>query len=269
MDDEILDRLFALPPEEFIEARDNLAQQVRRDDPDTAAEVKALRKPTVAAWALNQVAHEYPADVAKLLAAGDRLRVAQDKALSGGGGEALRAATLERRGLATRVGSMAAEVLAESGRDETAHMAAISATLDAALRDPAVADALSRGRLVSEQEASGFGFGDDAPARKPRDAKPQPKPAKSAAVERAEHRADELTTKAVAARKEFNELAEQADTAEDAADEAEEAARAARKTAADLRRKATELRKAADRAENAAATLEQKAWEAVDKARRA
>ena len=48
-----------------------------------AAEVKALRKPSLTAWALNQVSRDRPTDIDRLLEAGEQLREAQHGALEG------------------------------------------------------------------------------------------------------------------------------------------------------------------------------------------
>jgi len=49
--------LYGLPLEEFIKARDALARRRAREaGKEAGAAVKALRKPSVAAWALNQLA---------------------------------------------------------------------------------------------------------------------------------------------------------------------------------------------------------------------
>ena len=53
--DDAVDRLYGLPREEFIGERDALAKELRAGGRrDEAAAVKALGKPTVAAWAANQ-----------------------------------------------------------------------------------------------------------------------------------------------------------------------------------------------------------------------
>jgi hypothetical protein len=55
----VADDLYALPPGEFTRARDERAKGLRKEGRrDEADEVKALRKPTVAAWALNQLARQ-------------------------------------------------------------------------------------------------------------------------------------------------------------------------------------------------------------------
>ena len=59
--EEELDRLFRLPPGEMVAARDALAGQLRKaKEPALAARVKALKRPTPSAWALNQVHFDAP-----------------------------------------------------------------------------------------------------------------------------------------------------------------------------------------------------------------
>src|SRR5690349_15284104 len=77
MDDEV-DRLYGLPLDEFVGARDELAKRLRGEDrPGEAEQVKALRKPPVAAWLVNQIARERELDVQRLLNAAEALRKAQ------------------------------------------------------------------------------------------------------------------------------------------------------------------------------------------------
>src|SRR5262249_38111386 len=53
--------LFALDPNDFVTARDQRARELRKEgEKDEAAAVKALRRPTVPVWALNQVARQRP-----------------------------------------------------------------------------------------------------------------------------------------------------------------------------------------------------------------
>ena len=55
-DESVVDQLYGLPLEEFTKARDAEARRLRAEgDKDAAAAVKALEKPTKAAWAINQV----------------------------------------------------------------------------------------------------------------------------------------------------------------------------------------------------------------------
>ena len=77
------DELYALQPSELTRERDERAKALRKEgDRDEADAVKALRKPTLAAWALNQLARRQPKEVERLLAAGEELRSAQEELLA-------------------------------------------------------------------------------------------------------------------------------------------------------------------------------------------
>jgi hypothetical protein len=170
------DELFDLPPEEFVAARDALAKRLKADgDKEASAAVKALRRPTVAAWAVNQVARSTTGrkDIATLLQVGDRLRDAHDALLEGKGDAGIREATAERRQLVAKLTKAA---IAHLGAGGEAQHDAISHTFDAAVADPDAGLAVRAGRLSKELDApSGFGggliFGADpaaAPARSTR-----------------------------------------------------------------------------------------------------
>ena len=65
------EELYGLPPGEFTRARDARVKELRTEgDREAADAVKGLRKPTVAAWALNQLARRNRRDVDLLLDAG-------------------------------------------------------------------------------------------------------------------------------------------------------------------------------------------------------
>ena len=66
-------------------ARDALARSLRKGgERDEAERVRALRRPSPAAWTINQLARDDDLDaMPELLAAGERLREAQDAALAG------------------------------------------------------------------------------------------------------------------------------------------------------------------------------------------
>ena len=96
-----IDRLYGLPLDEFVPQRDAVAKKLRADgERDAAAVVKALRKPTAGAWALNQAVRRRSAETQELLGAGERLRAAHAGLLSGGDRNELRAAMDEQRSLA-------------------------------------------------------------------------------------------------------------------------------------------------------------------------
>jgi hypothetical protein len=86
-----LDGLYGLPPSEFIPARKELVKAYRKaGDGESAAVVGTARRPTLAAWTVNQLARQEKANVRALLNAGKRLRTAQRRALGGRSGAALR-----------------------------------------------------------------------------------------------------------------------------------------------------------------------------------
>ena len=67
--------LYRAPLAEFVDARNALAARLRKaGDAEASARVKALPKPSAAAWALNQVYWRARDDYSRMIAAGDRLR---------------------------------------------------------------------------------------------------------------------------------------------------------------------------------------------------
>ena len=150
--DETADRLYALTPEEFTAARDEAAKQAKAGgDPDLAKQVKALRKPSVAAWLVNLLATEEGDLLEQLLALGPALAEAQAQ----GQGDALRQLGAQRREL---VGAVVTRAVELGGRQATAALRdEVAGTLEAALADPASAQAVRSGRLVRALSYAGFG----------------------------------------------------------------------------------------------------------------
>src|SRR5262249_42707321 len=73
--EERLDRLFRGPLEGFVATRDALAKDLKAaGDKENAARVKALKRPSVSAWAVNQLRFAAPGLWTSLLDAADRLR---------------------------------------------------------------------------------------------------------------------------------------------------------------------------------------------------
>src|SRR4051812_23137763 len=91
--DERVARLYGLPLDRFTAERNALAAELSSDgDRDAAAAVKALRKPSAAAWAANQLVRAEPDLVEALLGAGGELRQAHRQAAAGRRAPELRAA---------------------------------------------------------------------------------------------------------------------------------------------------------------------------------
>src|SRR5919199_2554285 len=159
-----LDRLYGLPLGEFTQARNDLAARLRQAGQKEAAdEVKSLRKPTVAAWTVNQLARTRKQDVRKLVRAGERLRKAQAEALTGDSAR-LREAQAEEREAVRTLTAHARELV-----ESDATVERVAATLRAAVVDPESLALVQAGRLSEEVEASGFGAltGMPAPKRAP------------------------------------------------------------------------------------------------------
>jgi hypothetical protein len=263
-DDEV-DRLYGLSLEEFTPARNELAKRLRKEgEREQADEVRALAKPSVAAWTVNQLARRRGARVRSLLDAGEALRTAQERALGGSGADELRDAARRERELVTELRREARGLLAESGRPAPdALLERVATTLSNAAVDPDARPLLEAGRLTDEVESSGFGAfaGMAVPARgKARaqaPAKPTAKPAqgqKQTADDR-RSRADEERKRAAELRRRARELDREAGVAERkaarAAREAEQATRAARRAEADAasaHEEAARARGAADEA---------------------
>ncbi|WP_123745634.1 hypothetical protein [Saccharothrix texasensis] len=153
--DRIADELYALPPAEFVAARDAHARLAAdRGDKALAKQVTALRKPTSSAWALNLLAREDAADLAEALALGDELRAAQEELR----GSALRQLSARRRAvlsaLVRRVEVLAGHAGQPLGPDAVQQ---VRTTLTAALADAVLGARIRAGRLVKPVEQSGFG----------------------------------------------------------------------------------------------------------------
>lgn len=147
--DQVAEELYGLPPEEFTAARDAVAKAA--GDRDTRDAVKALRRPTVSAWLVNRLAQDQTDLLEQLLALGPALAQAQ----STGAADDLRALGQQRRELVAAVTAAAVDL---SGRDiAAAARTEVEQTLEAALADPASADAVRSGRLVRALSFAGFG----------------------------------------------------------------------------------------------------------------
>lgn len=137
--EEIIDRLYELPPEEFTRKRNQAERELRKaGEREQAERVKGLRKPTAAAGAVNRLVRSRRVQVEAFLEAAARLRDAQ----VAGKGDLAAAARAERAALD--------ELVALGGE-------AVRATLQAAAVDDEIAHDLLEARLVREPEPAGFG----------------------------------------------------------------------------------------------------------------
>jgi predicted nucleic acid-binding Zn-ribbon protein len=149
--------LFGVDPAEFVAARDALARQLRSEGKrDEATAVKALRRPPVPIWALNQVARDDLEAIDALLDAAADAGEAQDALLSGNGDrDALRDALARRRAAMHEVVHRASEVIEQSGRSAGTQQRQLEDALNAVTASDGLAELLRNGELVD-------GLGDDA-----------------------------------------------------------------------------------------------------------
>ncbi|WP_285320576.1 hypothetical protein [Pseudarthrobacter sp. lyk4-40-TYG-27] len=149
---DIADRLYAGDLDGFIAARAAAAKEAAGQDKELAAAVRALAKPSVAAWAVNMLARQRPNVLADLAALGERMRSAQESLDAA----ALRALARERRTLLAAAVDTARTVAAEQGRPISSPMAAdVEETLRALTADEGAAAAVASGRLLKVLTADG------------------------------------------------------------------------------------------------------------------
>ena len=188
--EEDIDRLYGLPLDEFTGARDELARRVRREgDGERAAEIKQLRKPSLPAWVVNQLARQRELDVQRLVKAGEQLAGAQVEAIRAQSGDAFLDARRDEQHALEALAARAREILADAGRGSAA-LDRVLATLRAGSLTEDGRALLGSGRLTEELEPPGFealaGLDIQTAAPRPRPArKPAPKPPRPRAVEAA------------------------------------------------------------------------------------
>jgi hypothetical protein len=158
---EIADELYGLAPAEFTPTRDARAKELKREDPALAQQVKALRKPSLAAWVVDQLVRRETEQVDQVIAVGAALRAAQAELA----GEELRALTRQRRQLTAAVTTRARAVAAGLGQKVTPAVSdQVEATLTAAMVDEGCARAVRSGLLVAALTSTGVDAVDPAPA---------------------------------------------------------------------------------------------------------
>jgi hypothetical protein len=256
--EQVADELYGLPPGEFTEARDALVKRLRADkERDLANQVKGLRRPTVAAWALNQLVRNRRKDVGALLAAGEELREAQEQLVGGGDRSAFQRAAAKERELAAKLARDAASLAAEAGVGSSQGLEEkLISTLHAAALDEETAAELGAGRVLRERQAvAGFGGGFDVA---PAPSKPTPKRAKQAKPPKEDAAKKERAAAAEAkareelstARLEERKAGRERDTAAKATARAAERARKAEERAAETARRLDEAREELEEAQD-------------------
>jgi hypothetical protein len=253
--EERLDALYHGPLEEFTAARNELAKELRADGKDEAAAwVKRLRKPTRAAWVVNQLRARRREDLADALERGEELRGLQEKLLAGKvDRDRLReAARAEQRAIESLMRT--AEAIAREHGSGSQILDRVAETLQAAASDPGVAEAIDKGRLEREARATSLGLVGPA----------------SAATTTAPRRKGEKEARATKAGKREAERAAKAERAErEARREAAKRRRAAERTLAAAEKRVERERGMVDRLREELAEREERIAAAEAEAERA
>jgi hypothetical protein len=146
----------------FIASRDALVRELKdAGDAPGAARVKRLRKPTVPAWAVDQLPDRDRSAVESLLDAGAEVRAAQQATLSSSkAADRLREATAARRRVVAALVRTATSVLSSAGIPPGSHVEDIRATLEQASVDPELGEQLRSGTIERPaRPAAGLGEG--------------------------------------------------------------------------------------------------------------
>jgi hypothetical protein len=256
--EEVVAEIYAAPFGEFIARRDAAAKALRGEKRREEADaVKALRKPTLSAWAVNQLARESPDALEGLLAAGAALRQAR-------GGDTMRDATRDERAAVDELASSAVALLRKAGEKVSEKtLTEIRDTLHAAALDDEARERIAAGRLVEPQQAIGLGgFGAFAGAAAP--APPPPRKERASKGKPPKEEKDAGRREEAAARRERLKAARTAlRDAQDAVREHERELRSADREVADRER-------ALEEAENALSSAQRHAdavRDALDEAR--
>lgn len=189
--EDVASELYGLPLDQFTARRNDRAQQARMaGDRKLAAQIKGLRRPTLAAWLGNQLVREHREEVGTLLALGQALRSATAELR---GDELRQLSGQQRRVLAVLVGQ--ARAIAEASGQPVSQDAArgLEDTLRAALADPDAAAAFVAGRLVAGLTPPALGGFPAAPTAH------LPTPAAESSTEREAARLAQAQTDALAA----------------------------------------------------------------------
>ncbi|HEX4191430.1 MAG TPA: hypothetical protein VHZ06_10590 [Marmoricola sp.] len=146
----VADSLYAVPVTGFTAARDAAAKEAASKE--LGARIKALRKPSVAAWAVNLLVRREAEQIEQVLGIAESLRAAA-AALDG---EELRALTRQRRQLTAALTTAAAGLVREEGVRLTSAVAdQVEGVLTAAMLDPVAADVVRSGLVLTGFTSTG------------------------------------------------------------------------------------------------------------------
>jgi hypothetical protein len=276
--DQARDHVYSVAPAEFADERSRLVKLLRSEGhPTVAADVQKLRRPSIAAWSVDQAARDDPRRVQQLFGAGEALGQAHEEATSGRAGTAVRDATRRRRALVEELTERALRFAASLSPNPDTHRDAIEATWEAASLDPDVQPLVAAGWLAKElPRPTGFELGASQPATATRERAPSSSrkevPRDELALRRARAAVDEARRALQAADDALAHAESESTTAHDDADAAAqrvddlEAALVAARAEA---REAARAAKAAEQAATKARAARSRAAKQVERSERA
>jgi hypothetical protein len=152
-----VNEIFSLPLSEFTAARNVLAARLKASgNVEESERVKALPKPPISAWAVNQLYFKRPELFERLLSSGERYRRAQTAQMAGQGAD-VRGPQEERRAALLDLSRLAGEILQSGGHSATPEtMRRITATLEALSVYGTSPDAPLPGQLTDDVAPPGF-----------------------------------------------------------------------------------------------------------------
>ena len=230
------EELYGLPLEEFTSARDDLAARLKKEgEAEEAKSIKSLRKPTLPAWTVNQLARREAETLHRLMELRDEMADAT-------GPEDIRRLAGERKHATAALLKTAEEILEEAGHSSGAStLDAVARTLQAGASDDDRVRLL-QGILDRPLSPSGFeGFGGFDAFQPTGEKAGDDAPSNSAALRKAE----KLANAAAEAERAAHELARRAEDARKQAETLEMEAESARRKAERARKKADDALDAA------------------------
>jgi DNA repair exonuclease SbcCD ATPase subunit len=146
----LADGLYAAPPADFTPARDQAAKAAASKE--LGVQIKALKKPSMAAWAVNILVRREAEQIDQVLALADSLRAAAESM----DGEELRTLTRQRRQLTAALTTAAAQLVREHGvRLTSAVSDQVEGVLTAAMLDPVAAEVVRTGLVLTAFTSTG------------------------------------------------------------------------------------------------------------------
>jgi hypothetical protein len=156
LDDDI-DTLFTLPLTEFTGARNTLVARLKQGGRrDEAERIKLLAKPSISAWAVNQLYWMHREAFDQLIATGKRFGQRQTSRLGGKVAD-MRESLDARREVLSHLSDLATALLRDAGHNPTLDtMRRITTTLEALSAYALLPDGPTPGRLTHDLDSPSF-----------------------------------------------------------------------------------------------------------------